>query len=160
MPIRTFLLASSAALALSPAAAAPLLGGHWGSTFISPMGEPFHDRGGDALADWFNQADTNHDGEIDPDEIDRYETSILPREGGDPGRLGLFGLPEPVIAADTNLNRGVSLAEFHAAAARRFTALDINHRGALTLAVLETVRPAPPAKQHEQREFGLEPPSN
>lgn len=148
------------------------------------MGEPFHDRGGDALADWFNQADTNHDGQlslvemqadsdrffarldanhdgqIDPDEIDRYETAILPSEGGDPGRLGLFGLPEPVAASDTNLDRSVSRAEFHAAAARRFAALDLDHKGVLTLAVLETVRPAPPAQEHEQREVGLEPPQD
>jgi hypothetical protein len=72
--------------------------------FISPMGEPFrpHERGEDMLAAWFNQADrnhdqtvtsdemladadrffalvdTNHDDDIDPDEITRYEQVIAP----------------------------------------------------------------------------------
>jgi Ca2+-binding EF-hand superfamily protein len=185
------------------------------------MGEPFRggEAHGDALADWFDQADknhdgrltveemqadaerffavldTNHDGEIDPDEIDHYETVIAPEvssggrmemaavdrgsqggggrggrgghgrgghrengsgQGGWHGagvnqgyqgaeRFGLLDLPEPVISADTNFNRGVSLEEFRQAASQRFAALDVNHQGLLTLAVLETLRPAPPA---------------
>lgn len=47
-------------------------------------------------------------------------------------RFGFFDLPEPVIAADRNLNRGVDRAEFTMAAATRFAALDRNHDGALT----------------------------
>ncbi|MES2055234.1 MAG: EF-hand domain-containing protein [Pseudomonadota bacterium] len=71
-----------------------------GRLFISPMGEPFR---GDKPADaWFDGADTNHDdaldlaeftqderrffalldrghdGEIDPDDIENYETAIAP----------------------------------------------------------------------------------
>jgi hypothetical protein len=72
--------------------------------FISPMGEPFRPdtREASGLAEWFNQADrnhdgrlmldemqgdadrffaildVNHDGEIDPDEIEHYETAIAP----------------------------------------------------------------------------------
>jgi Ca2+-binding EF-hand superfamily protein len=190
---------------------------HGGRLFISPMGEPFRPNGrdDDGLADWFRQADrnhdgqltldemqadadrffalldVNHDGEIDPDEITRYESVIAPeissgshfemtsyandapesensrrgghgghhRSGGESagffrggedqhqgaGRYGLLDLPEPVVSADTDFNRGVSRAEFQAAAAQRFLALDVDHKGYLTLPVLETIRPAPPA---------------
>ncbi len=48
------------------------------------------------------------------------------------GRYGLFDLPEPVIAADANFNRGVDKDEFVKAAALRFAALDRNHDGAIT----------------------------
>ena len=71
-----------------------------GPLFLSPMGEPF--RGADGVARWFAGADANHDGivtqgefvgdadrfflvldrahdgEIDPDDIDYYETVIAP----------------------------------------------------------------------------------
>ncbi|HEV2596382.1 MAG TPA: hypothetical protein VGU01_14410 [Sphingomicrobium sp.] len=190
------------------------------------MGEPFraNSREDDTLADWFEQADknhdgrltieemqqdaerffalldVNHDGEIDPDEITRYENVVAPevrtgehysmasldgagqesgerhqedrgggrgggghrhgnggggrtpgffRGGDDPhqgaGRYGLLDLPEPVVSADADFNRGVSLSEFRQAAAQRFLALDLDHHGYLTLASLETIRPAPPA---------------
>lgn len=75
-----------------------------GQLFISPMGEPFRSQpGGPAPQDiWFNAADTNHDGaltlaefqadakrffleldrrhdgEIDPDDIEYYETVMVP----------------------------------------------------------------------------------
>jgi Ca2+-binding EF-hand superfamily protein len=179
--------------------------------FISPIGEPFRPNGreDDTLADWFHQADlnhdgyltvdemqkdadrffalldVNHDGEIDPDEITRYETVVAPEistahlgfaamggdEAGDSGtrggrhrgrgrgwsddgaddahqggaRYGLLDLPEPVVSADTNFNRGVSRAEFEQAATQRFVALDVDHQGKLTLGVLETLKPPPPA---------------
>jgi hypothetical protein len=176
-----------------------------GRLFISPMGEPFRpsSRDDDSLADWFRQADRNHDnqvtldemqqdadrffaildgnhdGEIDPDEISHYENVIAPEvisgssyglmEAADSnegrtrghrhagfirgsedqhqgaGRFGLLDLPEPVVSADSNFNRGVSQAEFRAAAAQRFMALDLDHRGYLTLPSLEIIRPAPPA---------------
>jgi hypothetical protein len=71
------------------------------------------------------------------------------RGGDDPhqgaGRYGLLDLPEPVVSADTDFNRGVSLSEFRQAAAQRFLALDLDHHGYLTLSGLETIRPAPPA---------------
>ena len=86
---------------------------YYGRPFISPMGEPFrqkvpHD---DPLADWFRQADrnhdgyltpdemvqdalrffeildTNHNGQIDPDEIQYYEEDIAPEVGGEPADL-------------------------------------------------------------------------
>jgi len=199
---------------------APAFARGGGRPFISPMGEPFRPQSRDksGLAEWFAQADrnhdgqltleemqadadrfflaldVNHDGEIDPDEIDHYETVVAPEissgshlamassdnaspdeggsasrvhrgsghyrgrgeggffRGGDnddhqgAGRFGLLDLPEPVTAADANFNRGVSREEFRQAAGQRFLALDLDHRGLLTLAGLEKIRPAPPAR--------------
>ena len=82
-----------------------------GKLFISPMGEPF--RGPDPIGQWFDGADANHDGaltraefeadaarffavldrgrdgEIDPDDIDYYETRLVPeiRVGGEGGGM-------------------------------------------------------------------------
>nr|WP_243843261.1 EF-hand domain-containing protein [Sphingomonas vulcanisoli] len=47
-------------------------------------------------------------------------------------RFSYLALPEPVIAADTDFNRGVSEQEFLAAASRRFALLDPNHDGIIT----------------------------
>ena len=83
-----------------------------GRLFISPMGEPF--RGPDPIGAWFDAADANHDGaltlaeftadadrfflrldrghdgEIDPDDIDYYETVLAPevRTVGGGGMVG------------------------------------------------------------------------
>jgi Ca2+-binding EF-hand superfamily protein len=90
---------------LAAAAPAPITvtGTRW-APFISPMGEPFRSRtaNDDTVADWFNQADrnhdgyltedemvadaerffatldTNHDGQIDPDELTHYEWQVAP----------------------------------------------------------------------------------
>jgi hypothetical protein len=45
--------------------------GHFWAPFISPMGEPFRARaaGEDTLAKWFYQADRNRDGMLTPDEM-------------------------------------------------------------------------------------------
>ncbi|WP_082444290.1 hypothetical protein [Sphingomonas sp. Leaf242] len=69
-------------------------------------------------------------------------------------KFGFFDFPEPVIAADRNLNRGVDRSEFAMAAATRFAALDRNRDGALTRGELPKAgaetwrngadRPAPP----------------
>jgi hypothetical protein len=184
-----------------PPSPPPVVSHRLNRTFISPMGEPFRPSGrdDDTLADWFRQADRNHDGqltldemqqdaerffavldvghdgEIDPDDITRYENEVAPEiqvgagfdrlamEGGgrhrrgagawggareDDGhqggaRFGLLDLPEPVVSADSDFNRGVSLTEFRRAAAQRFIALDVDHQGRLSLAGLETIRPAP-----------------
>lgn len=77
-----------------------------------------------------------------------------PRENDDghqgASRFGLLDLPEPVASADADFNRGVSLAEFRTAAGQRFLALDLDHRGQLTLAGLESIRPAPAAQPNRQ----------
>lgn len=106
MPLPLFLLALAAPAAQAPAArAAPItVTGHAWAPFISPMGEPFRARSAtdDTLADWFRQADrdhdgfltaaemeadaerffatldTDHDGQIDPDELAHYEYEIAP----------------------------------------------------------------------------------
>jgi hypothetical protein len=61
----------------------------------------------------------------------------------------LLDLPEPVASADADFNRGVSLKEFRDAAGQRFLALDLDHRGYLTLASLEMIRPAPPPEPNK-----------
>jgi hypothetical protein len=167
------LILSFAAVAAQPAApvamaSVPQAALHRRRLFVSPMGEPFTGgQSGDALAEWFRKADSNHDGilssdemaqdaerffvtldvnrdgEIDPDEINRYETAIAPQNRRS---LGLLQLSEPVSSADSNFNRGVSLQEFRVAAQRRFAALDLDHQGRLTLAALEGIKP-PPAER-------------
>lgn len=216
-PLLLSLAAAAGQTSTAPAAAQPTVPQYTsrrgGRLFISPMGEPFRPSGrdDDTLADWFRQADrnhdgqltleemqadadrffalldVNHDGEIDPDEITRYENVVAPEiasghfdmaaygssdaqesqtgghggghhrggggffRGGDTdqhqgaGRYGLLDLPEPVVSADSDFNRGVSATEFRTAAGQRFLALDVDHKGYLTLPLLETIRPAPPA---------------
>lgn len=194
---------------------------HRARAFISPMGEPFRD-GPDPAAAWFAGVDTdhdnrltlaefradamrffatldlNHDHEIGPEEIERYEEDIAPEvrsgggfggegarngdgggqrggrsrrgggggggmgmrggggrsgggEDGDPSgqraggtesageampqgaaRYGYLAFPEPVAAADADMNRGVSEAEFLQAAGRRFVMLDATRDGVIT----------------------------
>lgn len=57
------------------------------------------------------------------------------------GRFGLLNIPEPVTAADTNLDHKVTAAEFTAAESRRFELLDTNHDRRLDLGELEALRP-------------------
>jgi hypothetical protein len=172
LPILFLPLAAAAAqpsVAATVPAPSPSVARHSRRLFVSPMGEPFTaERGGDALADWFAQADrnrdgaiskdemeqdadrffatldVNRDGEIDPDEITRYETQIAPANRRS---LGLLPISEPVTTADANFNRGVSLNEFRAAAEKRFAALDFAKLGRLTLDILEDIRPESPARQ-------------
>ena len=188
------------AAAAQPQPQAITVVGHAWAPFISPMGEPFGPKaeGDDTLATWFRQADRNHDGflthaemqvdaerffatldtdrsgEIDPDELARYEWQIAPeiqvnsrlrRQRGqkpdpkeeakerrrakrgddrfDPqgaARYALLNIPQPVAAADLDLNRGVSLIEFKEAATYRFGLLDTAKQGQLSLNQLAAVR--------------------
>ena len=57
-------------------------------------------------------------------------------------RYSLLNLPEPVAAADTDFNRGVSRAEFRQAALERFNLLDGRHIGRLILTDLQAIRAA------------------
>ena len=126
---------------------------------------------------FFATLDTNHDGEIDPDEIialrdgsragsisvgDRDDGRGRDQRGSRSESPGSFsrqlrlnsrapaGLDcstcrNPSSPQNSNFNRGVSVAEFRQAAGQRFLALDLDHKGYLTLPALEVIRPAPPA---------------
>ena len=108
-------------------------------------------------ARFFATLDVNHDGEIAPDEINRYETQIAPevqsgirmatfgtrardrrlqtRPGEGPFGMGsqaLLAIPEPVVSADADFNRGISPAEFRHTAGQRFLLIDRNHDGRIT----------------------------
>lgn len=192
----SMLLIAGAAALQTPAAATTPPAPAFGKVFLSPMGEPYYGRtpNEDGLIPWFQQADrnrdgvltsdemvadaqrffevldSNHDGEIDPDEIARYEeqtpqvraqsiitTTDLPGGGEDvkvdnesrAGRFGLLTIPQPVTSADTNFDRGVSPAEFAKAAADRFRRLDVNRTGRLTLPELQVIRRAAASKANK-----------
>jgi hypothetical protein len=66
-------------------------------------------------------------------------------------RYGLLNIPEPVAAADTNFDRGISLAEFRDAAIARFALLDSGHSGRLSLRQLEALRPVITADGRRKR---------
>ncbi len=112
----------------------------------------------DALR-FFATLDTDHDGEIGPDEITHYESDVAPEirvlsTYGNPqlaktnddgtvtpppyptrlgaGRFGFLDMPEPVVSADANFDRGISKQEFSNAATKRFRSLDANGDGVLT----------------------------
>jgi EF hand len=76
--------------------------------------------------------------------VRRLDLDQLAIGGGLQGaaRYGLLDMPEPVAAADTDFNRGISLEEFREAAVRRFALLDSRHVGQLTLPQLEAIRTA------------------
>jgi hypothetical protein len=57
------------------------------------------------------------------------------------GRFSLINIPEPVIDADSDLNRGVSRDEFATSAGRRFLLLDTGRDGRLTLDELQLLLP-------------------
>ncbi|HEU5482506.1 MAG TPA: EF-hand domain-containing protein [Sphingomicrobium sp.] len=59
-------------------------------------------------------------------------------------RYGLLNLPQPVIGADADLNRKVTLDEFSRAATYRFQLLDTKRVGGLTLQELEMLVPSRP----------------
>lgn len=109
----------------------------------------------DALR-FFKTLDLDGSGEIDPRENERYEILIQQAIGQAGGRAGRnmqtantdtldgpakstqyvrrggasaynwLGIPQPVISADINFNRGVTTQEFDRAAVTRFRLLDTN----------------------------------
>jgi hypothetical protein len=107
-------------------------------------------------ARFYATLDVNHDGEIAPDENSRYETEIAPevqsatgmtvfgtdsqrraraRASDGPYGIGtqaLLAIPQPVISADSDFNRGISLSEFRHMAGQRFLLVDRNHDGRIS----------------------------
>lgn len=67
------------------------------------------------------------------------------------GRHGLINIPQPVIDADSDLNRGVHRAEFAAAAGRRFLILDGDRDGRLTRPELLALLPKPRMLRRDRR---------
>jgi Ca2+-binding EF-hand superfamily protein len=66
-------------------------------------------------------------------------------------RYSLLNIPEPVAAADTDFNRGISRQEFRDAALARFQLLDKAHQGRLTLAQLEAMPHAPSGDERQRK---------
>jgi Ca2+-binding EF-hand superfamily protein len=67
------------------------------------------------------------------------------------GRFGLINIPQPVIDADSDFNRGVGRAEFAAAAGRRFLVMDTDRDGRLTRPELLALLPKLPTRKHDRR---------
>jgi EF hand len=66
-------------------------------------------------------------------------------------RYALLNIPEPVAAADTDFDRGITLSEFRQAAIARFQLLDSAHQGKLGLSQLEALPHAPIAGSHHAK---------
>lgn len=66
---------------------------------------------------------------------------------GGAARFSYIAIPQPVLAADTNFNRGVSAQEFGQAARRRFKLLDADSDGILVASEL----PRPPQSKARKR---------
>jgi hypothetical protein len=94
-------------------------------------------RGGGGRGGWGGRGGPRT-GSADATRIDGDGGSRRPGNGGfDPGlegagRYSFLNIPEPVISADADFNRGVSLKEFAAAAGQRFVLLDANRDGRIT----------------------------
>ncbi|HEX8241267.1 MAG TPA: EF-hand domain-containing protein [Allosphingosinicella sp.] len=127
-------------------------------------------------ARFFARLDGDGDGELGMAEIARYENDIAPEvqvglqmrsagvgdwRGGrgrrilvyqkgldGAGRYAFLNIPHPVMAADFDMNRGVSCAEFALAADQRFALLDKDRDGRLARAEL------PPLPQPRSRRPG------
>lgn len=93
MPAPLFLfalIAPAAQIPVSPSTPITVTGHPW-APFISPMGEPFraHSPTDDTLADWFYQADRNHDGVLTADEMvadaDRFFAKLDTDHDGEVG---------------------------------------------------------------------------
>lgn len=89
-----------------------------------------------------SKADADPNGD-DSDRGQRRRPSDRNMDYGPQGaaRYALLNMPEPVSAADADLNRAVTLQEFKDAALQRFALLDKQHTGRLTLQELEAMKP-------------------
>ncbi len=103
MPLPALLLPVLLAAAQAPDPPSPVVvTGHFWAPFISPMGEPFRARsaGEDTLARWFYQADRNRDGALTPDEMqvdaERFFASLDTDHDGEIG-------PEELVAYEWDI---------------------------------------------------------
>jgi hypothetical protein len=71
-------------------------------------------------------------------------------------RYALLNLPEPVAAADSDLNRAITAQEFTQAALERFQLLDKAHLGRISLQQLEALKPVLTAKPAKHRDDELD----
>ena len=128
----TALLLALVAAQTPPASTVPItVTGHPWAPFVSPMGEPYRARSAtdDTLADWFNRADrnhdgivtesemvadadrffarldTDHDGELGPDEVANYEHDIAPEIQVMSRTRPAPGQPAPIALEDDPYGR-------------------------------------------------------
>jgi hypothetical protein len=130
-------------------------------------------------ARFFALLDLDRDSEIEPGEMARYENEVAPEvqlglqmrsaqvggwRGGKQrrvqvfkagldgaGRYAFLNIPEPVIAADSDMNRGVTRSEFEQAADQRFALLDKDRNGRLVRSELPLL-PQPRYRKPEEDE--------
>jgi hypothetical protein len=130
-------------------------------------------------ARFFALLDSDRDSEIEPHEMARYENEVAPEvqlglqmrsagvgdwRGGRQRRVQVFkagldgaarysflNIPQPVIAADSDMNRGVTGSEFEQAADQRFASLDKDRDGRLVRAELPPL-PQPRYRKPEDDE--------
>lgn len=101
---------------------------------------------------WFGVMDANRDGTVTPDELTALRLRLMPpaqrpspgyRGDGEPlderareprwrRQRGPADEPDPVMAADVNLDNRVTPDEFRNATIRSFQSLDVNHDGRLS----------------------------
>lgn len=121
---------------------------------------------------FFTRLDLDRDGELIPSEISAYEAGVpetrlyVPRGAGaaqprrkprkderydvpaaGAGRYAFLNIPQPVASADADFNRGVTRAEFAAAAADRFQRIDAAQAGGATGRLDPAKLPKTPAQQ-------------
>jgi Ca2+-binding EF-hand superfamily protein len=140
--------------------------GHAWAPFISPMGEPFraHSVSDDTFAKWFYQADrnrdgvltldemqadadrffakldTNHDGEIDPDELVQYEWEVAPEIQVNSRHMRAPGEPRPKEEIKRTSTDRPEMAG-HGLDGRRGRGVDGDPQGAARYALLNMPEP-------------------
>ena len=133
---------------------------------------------------FFRLLDADHDNVIRAEEMANYELEIAPeiqvnsgwrRDPGEPrpdrkkrnraggydpeglqggARYALLNMPQPVAAADTNIDQVVTFEEFRRAATYRFGLLDRHSSTRLTLAQLQALLPDSKTRRRTKNKIG------